>query len=661
MSTFYFEDTLIPIREVISIAATFDESTYRRLLDILTEAYHNDSELVPDSTYDALLEQYETRFRDREYSPVGAVPRGNKVTLPYYLGSLRKVKTETELKTWSKRFPGPYLIEDKVDGLTLLYVQIGSDRKLYTRGTGSVGQDVTPVLPYLNIPISPEDVAIRGEVVMYTADFERNRDRGANPRAVVSGTINAKTLRPALLRHFHFLAFRVVSSNQYPDEQIVWLQQTGYETPEVVASESLDITMLTDYLSERKATAPYDIDGLVIYSNQNLEYPVGENPRHVIAFKTSTETVPTVVTDVIWESSKNRLLKPVVHFQPVVVSGATLSKASGDNARFIINSGLGPGAKITVTRSGDVIPRIVAILERVEPSLPDPEIIGAYQWNETGVELVLDEDSPETIMARMLAFVKILGVPNLGPARVRNLYTGGIDSIPKLISVTSDQLRGIPGIGSGLAESISASIRERIPRMTLPEWIHASGFFPSFGTRKAEAIVESFPNLMTIDLETLRVGIGSMRGFSSKTAYTFVTALPLFREWYRHLHLPDPSPSRSPGVARPNRPDPRGYDLPSPARSPGLRPIPGLELDEPDEIPQDLVGKIFVFSGFRSSDLKTRIEQRGGRVSENVTRRDRDITTVIAKDPSNRTGKLVTADKYGVQVVSLDDFEATLN
>jgi len=94
-------------------------------------------------------------------------------------------------------------------------------------------------------------------------------------------------------------------------------------------------------------------------------------------------------------------LKPVVIYESVYLSGADLTNATGHNARFIIDNGIGPGAKIKITRSGDTIPKVLLVVEPSPygPSYPDPNIVGQYAWNENQVEFILLADNDEVVAA----------------------------------------------------------------------------------------------------------------------------------------------------------------------------------------------------------------------------------------------------------------------
>src|SRR5665648_188604 len=134
---------------------TIDEATFQRTLEQLADAYESGNPLVDDATYDALVDIYEARFG--EYKRVGAPVRGQKVRLPYYLSSVRaKIKTPKQLSLWAAQYPGPYVLEDKIDGLTLLFTSTMERGRrvyrLYTRGDSVEGLEVSHMIDALPIP-----------------------------------------------------------------------------------------------------------------------------------------------------------------------------------------------------------------------------------------------------------------------------------------------------------------------------------------------------------------------------------------------------------------------------------------------------------------------------------------------------------------------------
>lgn len=611
---------------VVDIAMTLNQQQFADLLSLLDDYYHNDESLVSDTVYDELIDIYEAKYGP--YNAVGAEPKGMKVLLPYYLGSLRKIKEAKDLVKYTREYAGPYIIQDKIDGLTLLLVVTMSGNRrtavLYTRGGGIKGADVSHLLPYMNIPIVNETISVRGEVVITRENFARYGAGFKNARNMASGIVNAKkTFDPNMARILSFYAYRIMNTDLSAEQDILKLQELGFQVPSPVQSPSVDYDMLKNYYEQRKAQAPYEMDGLVVYQNQAHDYPVGSKPRHVIAFKIGTETAVTTVISVTWQHSRRKLLKPVVHYETVNLSGADLSKASGYNARFVVANNLGPGAKILLTRSGDVIPKILAVLSPAPSgvSLPDPSVEGEYAWDANQVEFVLVGTGAKVIARQLEHFIDTLGIKNMGPARVTILVNAGIDNTTKLLAATPQELVHT-GVGPGVGPKFYTDLHTAIQNVSLAKILDASGFFPGVGERRFEEILERHKHLITYaqthsEAEVAAV-IRTVPGFNI-LADRIAQSLPDFIVW--------------------------------------LQANPSIVVAYPQEkmalAVATLGGQTFVFSGFRDAELEAAIKARGGRVTTSVSR---NTTAVIVKNIDDMTGKAQKAVEYGVQRILRDVF-----
>ena len=118
------------------------------------------------------------------------------------------------------------------------------------------------------------------------------------------------------------------------------------------------------------------------YINPTMqEYPKRDAPY----------TAVTTVTNISWIASRNRSLKPIVHHETAILLGCNLTKVSGDNAKFIIDNNIGPGAKILITYINNIIPRILSVISPASNNLnyPDPKQHGSYDWNTNRTEFAL--------------------------------------------------------------------------------------------------------------------------------------------------------------------------------------------------------------------------------------------------------------------------------
>ena len=130
--------------------------------------YYNNKPIMTDNEFDIVYEYATEKYPDNTVlSDVGApIETKNKVTLPYFMGSMDKIKPTTDsLDKWKTKYSGNYVISAKLDGVSGLYSTEGGKQKLYTRGNGTVGQDVSHLIPYLTLPIK-ENITIRGEFII---------------------------------------------------------------------------------------------------------------------------------------------------------------------------------------------------------------------------------------------------------------------------------------------------------------------------------------------------------------------------------------------------------------------------------------------------------------------------------------------------------------
>ena len=518
-----FTPELIDEATIIDLANTLDNQNFFNLLEYLSSAYHNDESLISDKIFDELVDIYEAKYQP--YTKIGADPTREKIKLPYYLGSLRKIKQSRDLELWIKSYKGPYIIEDKIDGLTLLFVHSDTEDKLYTRGRGVYGVDVSHLLPYLRFPLKnlQDPIAIRGEIVMTKNNFLKYGTEFKNARNLVSGIVNSKkSFNQELANHLSFYAYRIINYEATPEEQVSYLSSIGFLTPYVATSDEINIEILKNHLDERKKTSDYEMDGLVVYQNIAVEYPVGENPKHVVAFKTESISAETMVTEVEWNTSKNGLLKPTILYDPVNLSGAKLSRTTGYNGRYIVNNKIGPGAKILITRSGDVIPKIISILSPAPkgPGFPDPSLLGEYEWDKNGVEFILTEkeqiNNPDMKILRMLNFVEKIEIKNFGKKRIESLYHSGIMDLDSLLRITPKQLSDIPGLGPILSSNFYQDLNDKIKDIKLSTLLVASGFFPHIGEKRFDIIIDQYPNFLEIASTTpekLYSNIQGIKGF----------------------------------------------------------------------------------------------------------------------------------------------------
>jgi NAD-dependent DNA ligase len=349
----------------------------------LDDLYYNTTNPeLSDQLYDILKDTL--MKRDPGYvPPVGAKIRKNenRVKIPYWTGSADKITPgeQKELDRWIEKNPCDELvISEKLDGVSGTFTVVDGKRKLFTRGDGEIGADISYLIQYIDsIPHVDEDIAVRGELIISKDVFEKKyyfdgkrddyktdkmKGRGfgrlyRNARNMVAGLVGAKTVRSGL-QDIEFVVYEIVGNAVMPkpSKQMNTLKKLGF-TPAmhkvVHVPESMDewIDLHNKYKDESK----YEIDGIVIQSNVPYDRNPSGNPSYLFAFKVNSEDSihETTVLDIEWSVSSWGQIVPVAIIDPIELPGNTIKRVTVSNAGLMRQEGIGPGAIINVTRSKD--------------------------------------------------------------------------------------------------------------------------------------------------------------------------------------------------------------------------------------------------------------------------------------------------------------------
>lgn len=590
-----------------------------------SDSYYNSGEdILTDSQYDALVLVLEESSLGREYvRQIGAPVRGEKVPLPYHMGSMNKIKEEGALVKWLEGHPGPYYLSDKIDGVSLLIVGNKRGIKVYTRGGGDVGQDVSHLLPYLSLPpVSKKKWAVRGEAIIPKEAFGRWEVERKNPRSMTAGLINTDPARldEEMAYDIHFVAFEVVYPRLTPGQGYRWLEDGGWETVYHKKYRTLSAKKLSQIYATRLEESPYDIDGLVVIQDQMQTYAESGNPSYAFAFKGITEVKETTVRKVVWNPSKDGNLVPTLHLQPVTLSRSTVSKVTGIHARNVVDNGLGKGAVIQLIKSGEIIPRVISVLHPVEPELPPHS-----HWDSNGVHLVLDNPDTDARVqiTRLTKFMVDIGVDGLSRGIVSRLYGAGYDTVEKILSLTPEVLVDVEGFAKTSAQKTVRSISKALEGLDLLTLMVASNLLGrSMSYTRLQTVLDAYPQIVKEYRKSSRSKweskIEALPGFGSKNTEIFLAGLeefiPFYREFTRH-HT--------------------------------VQPYQGLE--EQGDLFQS---QVVVFSGFRNGEWEKYIKSQGGKMGGNVSKN----TTLLVW--SEGTGlKWEAAEKLGIPKMSKIDFQ----
>lgn len=258
-----------PVKYANSVSIT-------KLVDILKKLSHNyynqENDLIPDDIYDILKDILEERAPTNKFlKEIGAPITKEKVKLPYTMPSLNKIKPDTEaLNVWKNTYKGPYVVSDKLDGVSALYVRTENGDKLYTRGDGTMGQDISHLVKYViikhgvntnNIPLN---MAIRGELIISKKNFEKIKKDFKNARNVVAGLVNSKNYSPKIAKLTEFVAYGIINPLYKYQEQMTLLDNTGFITVFNKTKKNITNDYLSELLLKRRKSGKYEIDGIVV-------------------------------------------------------------------------------------------------------------------------------------------------------------------------------------------------------------------------------------------------------------------------------------------------------------------------------------------------------------------------------------------------------------
>jgi len=296
--------------------------TIKQLEEEIKEAkenYYNKTPQITDDSFDRLEDRLKKLdSKNKLLKQVGAKVEKNKVKLPFYMPSLDKLKPDT-VEKWLARHKGPYVISVKLDGISVLLHSVKNEWKLYTRGDGSIGQDISYLSKYLRIPEPSSEVAIRAELIMPIAEFKKLEGENANPRNLVSGLVNRKDIDIHATKKIDVVCYEVILPELKPSEQFKFLKSKGFNVSPNKTFENLILNDLSDLLMEWKSSSKYDMDGLVISLDKKYSRTTDGNPDYMVAFKQllDSQTVTVRVVEVEWNLSKHGFLKPTVIIESV--------------------------------------------------------------------------------------------------------------------------------------------------------------------------------------------------------------------------------------------------------------------------------------------------------------------------------------------------------
>ncbi len=505
--------------------------------------YVLDDPSIEDSEYDALMREVkalETEYPDivKSNSPtrrVGgyALTTFEKVTHTVQMGSLQDVFSEEELYAFDNRVKQDvspiYAVEPKIDGLSVsLEYKNGDFVRGSTRGDGFVGEDITENLKTIrSVPMRLTEelpfIEVRGEVYMPRSSFaalvaeqEENGEKVAkNPRNAAAGSLRQKDSSVTAKRGLDIFIFNIqqIEGKELHShhESLEYLRKLGFKVVDDRLYNTIDkaVERIRE-IGEEKRGYSYDTDGAVIkvddFAQRDILGSTSKVPKWAVAFKYPPEEKETKLLEIEINVGRTGTLTPVAVFEPVILAGTTVSRASLHNQDIISQLDIRLGDTIVVRKAGEIIPEVVRVAKHNDNSepyvIPDICPVCGHKAEKTGDEAAIRCINPNCraqLLRNIIHFASrdAMNIDGLGEAIVEQLSESGlIENFDDLYKLTFDELLTLPNFkeksASNLINAIENSKKNEADRL-----LFALGI-KGIGRRSAELLCKKFGNIEAI-------------------------------------------------------------------------------------------------------------------------------------------------------------------
>jgi len=603
--------------------------TKKEIVNFLQESdiafFNTNKTLLNDDMYD-LVKDYLKKLDPKNpyFKRVGA-DEETKVNLPFYMGSLDKIKDDKKaIDNWKIKYTGSVIISDKLDGISCLFYKNDTNIKIYTRGNGIEGQDISHLRNYITFPnITDNKFAIRGELIISKENWESIKDLGSNARNVVAGAIHSKILNKKLLNCIEFISYDILFPEMKIEDSFNYFTKNNIKSAyhKLLEFDDINLETLSKTLESRRSESNYEIDGIVIYNNKLHKLVSGNNPKYAFAFKSilTHEQAEVIVYDVEWNVSMHKYMKPIIKFNEVVISGVKIKQATGFNGKFINDNIIGPGSRIIIIRSGDVIPHVLKVLSvssNNKPKMPENK----YRWTDTHIDIILDEDgkNKEQDIKSYTYFMSKLDVGLVKESTIKRLYENGFDTLDKILKIKVDELISLEGFQLKSAKKIIENF-EKIKDAECDLLLDASNILGrGFALKKIKLVSEKYPLNKKAEILKLTVDdLVKIDGIGNINAKQFVENIKKFYEFLDNI----------------------GYKC--------------EKIKEDIIIKTVLKDKKFIFTGFRNKDWEKLIVNSGGNV---VTAISKNVDYLIVKNKTDKSSKIDKANELGIKILDMEEF-----
>jgi DNA ligase (NAD+) len=560
-----------------------------------------------------------------------------------------------------------YVAELKIDGLSLsIHYEDGVFVRGVTRGDGSRGEDVSSNVRTirripLKLPAKAETIApeieVRGEAYLGRRIFERiNREREeegearfANPRNAASGTI--RQLDPSITarRRLDLFAYDVFAGRQKAFathwEALNWAERAGFHVNvnRELCQTIEDVIDFCNRMEARRDKLDYEIDGVVVKVNstalQQQFGATGKAPRWAVAYKYAARQATTRVSDILVQVGRTGALTPVAMLEPVQLGGVTVSRSTLHNEDEIERLGLKIGDYVLVERGGDVIPKVVKVIESKrtgkEKKFRRPTVCpvcGGLVSRPEGeaVSRCIAADCGAQLTGRLLHFAsrRAMRIEGLGSALAEQLLDRKlVKDVADLYTLTLDDLASLDRMAKKSASNVLAQINESKSR-ELWHLIYGLGI-RHVGERTAAILAGHFGSLAHLAAASV-AKLDDIREIG-------LTMAQSIHDWFA---------------------DSGNRELCDRLARAGVRTTVDSQLLQ-QATDQRFAGKVFVLTGTLPSmtrdEARELVEANGGRVTGSVSKKTDYV--LAGAEPGSKLDK---ANQLGVTVIDEPEFKKML-
>ncbi len=413
----------------------------------------------------------------------------------YNSGEVREFDARVRKALEGEKFH--YLVEPKIDGVAVsLRYEVGRLTLAATRGDGKRGDDITNNARRIRaIPLSlsdsgwPDTLEIRGEIYWPRkafADYNARRaaeglETFANPRNGTAGTLKQLDPKVVAERGLAFVAHGFGEMSSRPAERASKLNALHRSWSEPTSSfnkvcDDIDAVLaFIDDWAQLRGKAEYETDGAVVKVDEfDVREKLGATskyPRWCIAYKYEAERAETVLREVSFQVGRLGTITPVAHFEPVQLSGTTVSNASLHNFDQVGRLGVCVGDTIVVEKAGEIIPQVIDVLNEkrpkgaaaIAPPRKCPSCGSGLVRDEGGVYIrCVNPECPAQLRERLTFFAgrDQMDIENLGPAVVDQLVGSGlVKHFADLYSLKLEDLVALERMGEKSSQNLLDAIK----------------------------------------------------------------------------------------------------------------------------------------------------------------------------------------------------------